>query len=108
MVDAVEAFGYVGSQYPFDFLVDENIDRTNCSPRGASRSKTIAVGFKTGFPFGLSGQLDHGWACPILEGRDTQGPSFLCPRFRNPHPTDGLGSRVAAQRVGQVDSLGWG
>jgi hypothetical protein len=50
MVDAIEAFGYVGIQYPFGFLVDENIDRPNRIPCGASWSKAIAVGFKAGFP----------------------------------------------------------
>jgi len=53
MVDAIEAFGYVGIQYPFGFLVDENIDRANRIPRGASRSKALAVGLKTGFPLGV-------------------------------------------------------
>lgn len=102
VVDALEACGAVGLQDPFGFLVAENLERTNCLPRGASRSTAIAGGLKPGFPFGLSGPLDHGLACPLLKGRDPQGPGLRCPRFGNPHPTDRLGYRGAAQRGGHV------
>lgn len=50
MVDAVKAFGDVGVQHPFGFLVDADIDGSNRIPRGASRSKAIAVRLKAGFP----------------------------------------------------------
>ena len=52
VVDTIKAFGYVGIQDPFGFLVDADIDGSDRIPGGASRSKAVAVGFKARFPLG--------------------------------------------------------
>src|SRR5262245_26600315 len=101
----IEAFGYVGIQYPFGFLVDEDIDCANRSPRGASWSKTIAVRLQAGFPFGFERGFDQCLQCAVVHSRNAQGPGLLGAGFWNPHPTNRFSLRGEVQGVGQCQSL---
>ena len=57
MVDVVEATFNIGVKHIFALVVDIKKDGCNRIMGTASRSETIAVGFKQGFPLGFESKL---------------------------------------------------
>ena len=106
VINTVEAFCYISIEDPFGLLIDADIGGSNRIPGRASRSKSIAIRFKTSFPLRFERYVDQCLECSVEDGRDASRPLLVRCRFGYPDPSDGLRLLVQSQGVDQGQSLG--
>ena len=70
MGDVIETSGDIGVQHEFGLKADGVKDGFFGVPGATAWAKSIAVGFKVGFPFWFQCQLDEALMRPIQHDRD--------------------------------------
>ena len=87
----IEATFDIRVKHIFALLVDITKDCCNRIVSTASRSETIAVGLKQGFPLGFQSVFDYCLTCPVEHHRYTKRPLLSFSWLWYPDAPSGFG-----------------
>ena len=105
MLDTVKAFRYVGIQNKFRTFPQTGENRFNGIVCASTGSKTVAVGFKLGFPFGFKGKFNEGLVSAVKDGGDTEWTLLRAVWLFNPNSSEGLGWTVCFEGFNPFHTL---